>query len=47
MTSVSFRQGVVPAAVLGRATAGYRLVAQWAIPLGALLGGVAAKALGL
>ncbi|MDA8282235.1 MAG: MFS transporter [Actinomycetota bacterium] len=47
VTSVSFRQRVVPAAILGRATAAYRLVALGAVPVGAVLGGVAAKLLGL
>lgn len=47
VTSVSFRQRVVPAAILGRATAAYRLVALGAVPLGAVLGGVAAKLFGL
>lgn len=47
VTTVSFRQRVVPAAILGRATAAYRLVALGAVPIGAVLGGVSAKLLGL
>ncbi len=47
VTSVSFRQRVVPAEIFGRATAAYRLVALGAVPLGAVLGGVSAKVLGL
>ena len=47
VTSVSFRQRVVPAEILGRATAAYRLAALGAVPLGAVLAGLGAKALGL
>lgn len=45
--SVSFRQRVVPTNLLGRATAAYRLAGMGAVPLGALLGGLAAADLGL
>lgn len=47
VTSVSFRQRVVPAEILGRATAAYRQLALGALPLGAVLAGVGVKALGL
>ena len=46
VTSVSFRQRAVPAAVLGRAAAAYRPVAPGAIPLGAVLAGLSARGLG-
>lgn len=45
--SVSFRQRVVPAEMLGRATAAYRLAGMGAVPLGAVLGGLSANAFGL
>ena len=45
--TVSLRQAVVPAALLGRVTSGYRVVALSALPLGAAAGGVLARSDGL
>jgi len=45
--SMSTRQRLVPADMLGRVTASYRLMSHGAIPLGALVGGVLAGPLGL
>lgn len=45
--SVSFRQRVVPTAMLGRATAAYRLAGMGVIPLGAVVGGLIVNPLGL
>ena len=47
VVTVSLRQTVVPAAVLGRVTSGYRVVALSAMPLGAAAGGVLARSAGL
>lgn len=47
VVAVSYRQAAVPDAVLGRVMAGYRVIAYGAFPLGALLGGVLAKAMDL
>jgi MFS family permease len=45
--TISLRQAIVPAGLLGRVTSSYRLVAMGVAPIGAALGGLAAKALGL
>lgn len=45
--TVSLRQRIVPDALLGRVTSGYRLVAWGARPVGALAGGLLAEVLGL
>lgn len=42
VVTVSLRQTLVPAGLLGRVTAAYRIVALTAMPVGAVLGGVAA-----
>lgn len=47
VTTVSFRQRIIPSTQLGRATAAYRLAALGAQPLGAALGGMAAAHVGL
>ncbi len=44
---VSYRQRVVPDAILGRVTSGFRVIGIGATPVGALLGGVLAGDLGL
>lgn len=46
VTTVTFRQRVLPAGALGRGTAAYRLVALGAVPLGAVLAGISATLLG-
>ena len=45
--TVSLRQRISPDHLLGRVNAGYRLLAWGTMPLGALLGGVLAEAVGL
>jgi len=47
VVTVSLRQRITPDRLLGRLNAGYRLVGWGSMPLGALLGGVAAEVLGL
>jgi MFS family permease len=47
VVTVSLRQRITPDRLLGRVNAGYRLVGWGTMPLGALLGGVVAEALGL
>lgn len=47
VTTVSFRQRIIPSRQLGRATAAYRLAALGAQPIGAALGGIAATNFGL
>lgn len=44
---VSLRQAIIPDELLGRVTSAYRMVGLTGLPLGAFLGGVAAKRLGL
>jgi hypothetical protein len=45
--TISLRQAIVPAALLGRVTSSYRLVAMGVAPVGAALGGVVAGTFGL
>lgn len=45
--TVSLRQRIVPAHLIGRVNAGYRLVGYGTMPIGAALGGVLGQALGL
>jgi MFS family permease len=45
--TVSFRQGIIPDRLLGRANSVYRLLAWGTQPIGALLGGVLAELFGL
>lgn len=45
--TVTLRQRIVPDQMLGRVNAGYRLFAWGSMPIGALLGGLVAEALGL
>jgi MFS family permease len=47
VVTVSLRQRVVPAPLLGRVTSSYRMIGLGAMPVGALLGGVLARAYGL
>jgi MFS family permease len=47
VVGVSLRQGLVPDHLIGRVVAAYRTLGYGAIPLGALLGGVIGKTLGL
>lgn len=47
VVTVSLRQRVVPDELLGRVNSGYRLVAWGAMPVGALLGGVVGRWLGV
>lgn len=47
VVTVSYRQRVVPDALLGRINSVYRLVAWGSMPLGSLTGGVAAELFGL
>ncbi|HEU5271575.1 MAG TPA: MFS transporter [Jatrophihabitans sp.] len=47
VVTVSLRQRVVPAALLGRVTSSYRVIGFGAMPLGALLGGGLARTYGL
>jgi MFS family permease len=47
VVTVSLRQRITPDRLLGRMNAAYRLVGWGTMPLGALLGGVLAEALGL
>jgi len=47
VVTITLRQQLVPAGLLGRVTSAYRLVGLGAIPLGALAGGLVAHALGL
>jgi len=47
LVSVSLRQSAVPAELMGRVNASYRLVAVGAVPVGALLGGVLGTVAGL
>ncbi|MGW9132898.1 MFS transporter [Streptomyces sp. NPDC055681] len=44
---VAFRQSVIPSAVLGRATAAYRMLTYGTLPVGAFLGGLLGERLGL
>ncbi|HEY6537713.1 MAG TPA: MFS transporter [Candidatus Dormibacteraeota bacterium] len=44
---VSYRQRVVPAALIGRVTGAFRVVGMGATPVGTILGGVIAGAMGL
>lgn len=47
VATISLRQRIVPDALLGRVTSAYRLVAFAAMPVGAALGGLLARAYGL
>jgi MFS family permease len=47
VVTVSLRQRITPDRLLGRMNASYRLVGWGTMPLGALLGGALAEALGL
>jgi len=47
VVTITLRQQLVPAGLLGRVTSAYRLVGLGAIPLGALAGGLVAHALSL
>jgi MFS family permease len=47
VVTISLRQRIVPARLLGRVTSSYRMIGLGAMPVGALLGGVLAKAWGL
>jgi MFS family permease len=47
VATISLRQRIVPDALLGRVTSAYRLVAFAAMPVGAALGGLLARAAGL
>jgi MFS family permease len=47
VSTVAFRQRVIPASHLGRVTASYRLLSFGALPLGAVLGGLIASQLGV
>ena len=47
VVTVSLRQRITPDRLLGRMNASYRLVGWGTMPLGALLGGILAEALGL
>jgi hypothetical protein len=47
VVTVSLRQRVVPAPLLGRVTSSYRVIGLGAMPVGALLGGVLGRAYGL
>jgi hypothetical protein len=44
--ALAYRQAGAPERLLGRITAGYRFISYGAIPIGALLGGLAGKWLG-
>ncbi|HTE62087.1 MAG TPA: MFS transporter [Solirubrobacteraceae bacterium] len=44
---ITLRQNIVPNALLGRVTSVYRLIAVGAMPIGALMGGLVARAFGL
>jgi MFS family permease len=41
--AVSYRQAAVPDRLLGRIMSAYRVIAHGSIPVGAILGGVAAR----
>ena len=43
MIAVSYRQAAVPDRLLGRIMAAYRVIAHGSIPVGAVLGGLAAR----
>ena len=45
--ALAYRQAVAPERLLGRITAGYRFISYGAIPIGAVLGGLAGEWLGL
>ncbi|HEX4728815.1 MAG TPA: MFS transporter, partial [Jatrophihabitans sp.] len=47
VVTVSLRQRVVPAPLLGRVTSSYRVIGLGAMPVGALLGGLLGRAYGL
>ena len=47
VVTISYRQAVVPATLLGRVTSAYRVVALSALPLGAVAGGLLAREWGL
>ena len=47
VTLLSLRQAIVPDRLMGRVVGAIRLVGFGTIPIGALLGGLAARALGL
>ena len=47
MTLLSLRQAIVPDRLMGRVVGAIRLVGFGTIPLGALLGGLVARTLGL
>jgi predicted MFS family arabinose efflux permease len=44
---ITLRQAAVPAHLLGRVTSAYRMVVMGALPLGALVGGIVAREIGL
>ncbi|MDQ8706916.1 MFS transporter [Streptomyces sp. LHD-70] len=44
---VAFRQSVIPSAILGRATAAYRMLTYGPFPVGAFLGGLLGERIGL
>jgi MFS family permease len=47
VVTVSLRQRIVPARLLGRVTSSYRMIGLGAMPVGALLAGVLARTYGL
>jgi predicted MFS family arabinose efflux permease len=47
IATISLRQRIVPDRLLGRVTSAYRMIGLGAMPLGAFLGGVVARAYGL
>jgi hypothetical protein len=47
VTAVSLRKSVVPDELLGRVNGAYRFIQWGAMPVGALLGGLAASVFGL
>lgn len=47
VVTISLRQAVVPARLLGRVTSSYRLMGMGVMPVGAAMGGLASRAYGL
>jgi MFS family permease len=47
VVGVSLRQAIVPDPLMGRVVSAFRMVGYGAVPVGAILGGVVARTLGL
>jgi MFS family permease len=47
VVGVSLRQAIVPDRLIGRVVSAFRMLAYGAVPLGAILGGIVGRALGV